>query len=345
MAANAVSFFYWPQVWIGELPFKEWEMLSHPKEGEDTPETELLEPSLLGEEVFRKKLKCGISVKVLRQGSFHFDFSDWEPGKIEDDKISHGKKMEKITNRLLVINTYLVLLYYLNSLDKGPYLRKLIITPKELQTTSTLDNEKSRSFTDPFTHHLFDLKSRKTTFHLTDWRLSQNKVAMRTINNSFRTLDNITINNDLSRLAMFDLMNRSYKAYEELDFNKCLVNCWIIIEQILSNLWEIFIKNNKIKKINGKEKVVINRSRKDRLMRHDIFTASVKLEILTLTNVLPFELFDLIDTVRKARNKWMHSMEDVDNKKAYEAIRTVEAMQTFFDGINIKIPVQYLIIT
>jgi hypothetical protein len=347
MAANSVAFFYWPQIWIGELPFKKWEMLSHPKEGEKIPDEELIKPSILGEEVFRKKLNCGILVKVLRQGSFHFDFTDWEPGKIDNDEMLFEKKLEIYLTRAQVINTYLAVLCTSNDTKNGPYLKKVVISPRELQTTLSLDNEQSRANVDAFTGFLFDLKSNKKDFHLTDWWITQSTIDLGTIEKSFELFDDVLNKVEHKWLVVLDLLDRSYKAYEDLDFNRCLTNCWVIIEQIIDLYWQRFIDSNRHKVFNGIPVEFIDKPRKDRLMNTSAFTASTRMEVLSFTQNIPFNLYKLIDEVRNTRNQWLHRLKPIDHNVAFKAIKTAEALinNVFSVKLSVKLDAHVIFTT
>lgn len=80
----------------------------------------------------------------------------------------------------------------------------------------------------------------------------------------------------------------------------------------------------------------LNSKRRDKLRGRD-FTASVILEILELAGELPHELFSKVDSIRKARNDWLHSLGDVSDSAAAMAVLSTQELMKHVSAINVSV--------
>lgn len=107
--------------------------------------------------------------------------------------------------------------------------------------------------------------------------------------------------------------------YRTLDhrFAESLVLSWTACENIIDYIWR-----DMIQKIKSEQSRRMSKKRIDTLNNASSFTASVRIETLELSGLLTFEQAESLNVVRRARNKWLHSLEDVDEPSAIRAIKT-----------------------
>jgi hypothetical protein len=61
-------------------------------------------------------------------------------------------------------------------------------------------------------------------------------------------------------------------------------------------------------------------------------------EILSLTDHLPFKIYETLSKVRKERNDWIHGLKSISSHVASDAIRLAEDMLTYVKKIKLHIP-------
>jgi hypothetical protein len=328
--SKVAGYYLWPPVWVGSRP-------STPI----IPET----VKLLGEEAFRTKLAAGISVKVLRGGMFLFDFTDWPPGRAlpEDSKPSFDEQAEVLLHRVTVLNAHLACLYTALAHLQRFSLDKMALSPGDLIGSRSLDEE-GISFGDLRTTWLV-LAQFPSTYAAGlpiefDLRMSSRTLVIEiaTLEESFQLLDSILQHQAPHALLIAELHMRSCKAYEDHNYNLCLITAWAIIERLLQTLWTRYVDDYREKQIDGAAVTLINADRKSKLTESRDFTASVVSEILSLTERLPFSLYRDLSTIRKARNDWIHDLIPVSREAAGLAIQTSEGMLSLVEGLNLKVP-------
>jgi hypothetical protein len=89
-------------------------------------------------------------------------------------------------------------------------------------------------------------------------------------------------------------------------------------------VWKEYVDANRLRRIVSasgvvEEDRVINKDRKRRPEGRE-YTASIVTVILTLTNALPYELYDAMLRVRGARNNWVHDLQPVSPQTSWEAV-------------------------
>ena len=295
--------------------------------------------------MYRTDLPVGIKVKVLREGMFIFDFSGWPPGcAIQNDKPDAFDAMAAvILQRVAVINTHLACLYTALSRRQHCALDKMIVTPSELISLKSLDDT-GMSFGDLRVCALALARYPSTYTHsetaIFDWRINQRTtlVEVGTIAESFKLLVAILQHPTPHALLVTDLFARSCKAYEDHNYSLCLTVAWAIIEKLLQLLWERYVEQNHEREIDGVKVNFINKTRREKLTESRDFNASVISEILSITNTLPFSLYQEITKVRQTRNNWIHDLEPVSREIAETSVSMATKLLNLADGINLDVP-------
>jgi len=113
---------------------------------------------------------------------------------------------------------------------------------------------------------------------------------------------------------------------------------WAIIEKLLQLLWERYVEQNHEREIDGVKVNFINKTRREKLTESRDFNASVISEILSITNTLPFSLYQEITKVRQTRNNWIHDLEPVSREIAETSVSMATKLLNLADGINLDVP-------
>jgi hypothetical protein len=172
-----------------------------------------------------------------------------------------------------------------------------------------------------------------------DWRLSRGiTFEVDTVAESFRLFDEILLHPAPDTLVLVDLYARGCKAYEDANFDLCLITAWAVTEKLLHQLWERYLDDNRRKEIAGGTVTFVNTGRKKRLEDNRTFSAAVISEILSLVSYLPLPLYQDMTEVRRARNDWVHGLKPVSKETAAKAIRVAERILEQVHGISLAIP-------
>lgn len=329
MISNAAAYYLWPTVWVGSKP---------PASGTDVDVTSL------EEEVYRTTLSVGIAAKVLREGLFVFDFSDWPPGRglPEDNSFDFDAAASVVLQRVAVLNAHLACLYTTVGRRQKYGLEKMVVSPSDLILSRTLDAQ-NVSFADLRVAALA-LARYPTTYRidlptLFDWRIASRNLVIETdtVEESFDLLSNVLEHPTLDALLITDLLMRSCKAYEDHNYSLCLVTAWAIAEKLLQRLWERYLEANRQRQIDGSEVSFINQSRKKKLTESRDFNASVISEVLSLVDYLPAPLYRDMTKVRQARNDWVHGLEPVSRETAALSVSVAEEMLRLVDSLDLEV--------
>jgi hypothetical protein len=312
---NSAGYYKWPFVWVGSEPH------SAP---DDSP----------GAEVFRQDLSCGLSVKVLREGLFVFDFSGTNRGKFTDPlNFSFHEGAEIQLYRCRVLNTHLLCLQTAQMKAGGPYSsRAMVVDPSDLILFKSLDDS-DPSVGDLFLRFLFEKRDDPAVAEYLS-RRSEN-IRLDVVEKSFEVLDRIMLRPDDNLLTLTDLFARANLAYQDHNYSVALIIAWAVIEKLLRTLWNRYVEANRKRIVDAEPQTFINADRRKRLIEGREFTAAVISEILSLCDELLLSDYNDINLVRKARNEWMHSVAGVSMDLAGLAMKVAGRMMMHVERIDL----------
>lgn len=124
----------------------------------------------------------------------------------------------------------------------------------------------------------------------------------------------------------YDLLEMLYRASFQCtqhDFQGSLALSWVVIEKIQNVLWKRFVMGG-YKAINPNTNII--GKRKEYLLTDHNYTASIKTQILSLTGIYTDQEMIAINDIRSARNKLMHNLARVDDRKAMDAASCAMSM-------------------
>lgn len=107
------------------------------------------------------------------------------------------------------------------------------------------------------------------------------------------------------------------------------------MEKLLNQLWHLYI-DRQYRDLTGN---LASRKQLEKLDGRD-YTASVLTEILFLAGLVPASIRADMEIVRKARNRWVHSVEDPLDDVASRAVQVARDMFHQIHGIDITLSVE-----
>lgn len=334
------GYYHVPPLWIGEDPFKEGR-------SPDDHEIHI--------EVIRRSCKNGIEIRVCRDGLFIFDFTKWNPGasvtipsyKREPGKrvppnvlAAHDKAGQAIYRRVEVMNSHLACLNTAIAL-RGKLALPIgqEISPSDCLVPIRVSSGEWGLELNPFwpPMHAYVAKH---------WGSSRSSTRPRTVievsivQASFDMLDKLMASPLQDSMMLAALLLRSAKSYGEHDFSGSLIVSWMVLEKLVSVLWSNLIEKNRRRGKPQDDTIFINGERKTKLEGRD-YSASVRVEILSLMAEIDLEMYSNLNEIRKSRNDWMHELEAANDKAATLAIRTAQQLFEDLTGIRLSPTLSY----
>jgi hypothetical protein len=173
-------------------------------------------------------------VRVSRDGLFGFDFSGWAPAAVAPEAtetpLSFDDAARIVLWRTAVLNVHLACLYTSLVRRQRFALGKMVVSPDDLLTPTSLDWEtpgSSMGIGDPRAGAL--LIARLTSTYavppVADWRIYPRAVtiAVETLVESFQRLDSILAHEAEHALSVAELCLRACKACEDHNYSLCVV--------------------------------------------------------------------------------------------------------------------------
>jgi len=335
---GAAGYYLWPLAWIASPPDG---VRPGAEPGTGPPAVDLRQ---LAEVVAETSLPQDLRAHVSRDGLFAFDFSRWAPYLAEH--LALGTGFDSLANRVLrrtaLMNAHLACLYTALVRVQHHHVDPMCVTPGSMFPMRSLEAG-AQGIPNPLLGYLVSARYESTypTGYLVagDVRIAlRTLIETPTVEESFRLLTEILNHPSSDRaLELAGLLVRSAAALFDHDYNLGLITAWAVIESLLQELWEGYIEDNRHREIEDAQVSFINAGRKERLTGRDI-TASLKAEMLSLLDRLPFELYGKLSSVRVARNKWIHDLEPVPASTSEMAMQVAEEMLRLVKGLDLEMP-------
>ena len=140
---------------------------------------------------------------------------------------------------------------------------------------------------------------------------------------------------DQGAMKLISLYNWSVGSLGELDFARSLITSWAIIERLLEVIWLDFISKNSEVSSEGVLKPPTSGRRGKKLKGNNI-TASIRVEILSVTGHLSEHEYTLIERSRRVRNEWIHSLAPVTFDDAVNAAGSAAILIKRIYGVKVQ---------
>ena len=329
------GYFRVPAIWVGEEPSLD------PENG--------FNPQVCQEVVFEKNLNAGIGIRVLRDGTFLFDFSSWELApQVEIPGYRH--QGPGIPHRLPVVSEkavqasedYAVVRARAMNVHQACMATSVhLITGGSHQMGYPVDamntlkgltfNEGGRfrdSDTDVSTMARNIANNRyKNTDNVS---FSRRVFDQEIVEKSFEILDQILLRSDMTLLQMIESVYVAAHRFLERRSGEAVVVAWTVCEQLLLVAWSSLLDDTKSSgRMTGR--------RRKKLEGRD-YTASVMTEMLEINERIDSELYGRIEVARKARNNWVHRTLEPNNLEVSESIRAALDLLHEFKGVCLHFP-------
>ncbi|MCB9772239.1 MAG: hypothetical protein H6754_06775 [Candidatus Omnitrophica bacterium] len=257
----------------------------------------LIDPNntkILSQKVATTKIKPGYKIDVFVDGLFKF--TPKQPVSYSD--------IEQMTN-IFFFCLYAKLRFFLPKMNASLY-----------EVIHYNKNNKIKNYgINPLNKIFFEARDPSTykAHPILDWRNKfRYEIKSSSIKNAAQLAEKL-LNLDID-LTIFNLINKSHVAYQNYDFNMTLAFNWLAAEYFLSKLFDNFISKNR---------KTINRDRKSTL---EHYMVSEKIEIMNLSGLIDFNLYQEISHIRKKRNKYFHDLRPINKE---DAVRSIELTQSF----------------
>ena len=324
------GYFRIPAVWIGENP--------------DPASVQFLNPQIHHAVVLKKKLQCGIEVRVQRDGTFLFDFLSWShapqiviPGyRIPNPKHSY-QAPEESSSAESESEKYAVLRAQVMNVHQACVATsERLVKRRSAQMGSPLtapDTLKGLTFHDSIqygddvgnmqalTRNFINNKDRVSRLRPVPRRVLENEV----IEHSLELLDQILSREDMTLIQMIEAAYLAGCICSEGRFGEALTLAWGVCEQFLASAWDALLNDTNIV---GK--------RKEKLKGMD-YTISVITEMLEINNRIDHKLYLDLEAARKARNSWAHKMQAPSMHEVGKAIRCMESLFRQVKNIHLSL--------
>ena len=331
------GYFRLPAIWVGERPY-------------DTSAT-TFSPNVHHEIVFEERLRIGIKARVHRDGTFLFDFSSWNAAPqrvIPGYRIKHGtphrpprktEAADEDAEKSAVIRAQ-VMNVHQSCLATAEWQHRKGSIGVGVPVGSA-DALKGWTFDDCLIYRDFETNPRQLMRQAANGRdgvyrikpYHRHVIDIEVAENSLNLLDQVLLS-ECEETTIIQMVEAAYLAAvrsAEGRLGEAITLAWGVCEQLLSRSWKEFITEASVEsQITGK--------RKKNLLEGRDYTASVKTEILELSGRLDAELYVHIDNARKARNNWMHEMQEPNNAHVLDALHAVEGLFQSVLGIRQVFP-------
>ncbi len=336
VTSSVEGYFRVPAIWIGEGP-------------EDTSASRL-NPAVHQAEVVTRQLGAGIEVRVLRDGTFLFDFASWSlapriviPGyRVPSPGLPHRPPAEtenasSDAERYAVLRAQAMNVHQ-SCLTTSEWLLRGTNHGVGLPLTAA-DTLKGMNFIDclQYGEGAEDIRSIYQTIWNNPASAAGNDAWHRrtldveVVHHSLDTLDEILAADDTAGLIqMVEAVYLATCRYTEGRFGEAIILAWGACEQLLSKMWSTFLADTQLA---GR----LTRQRRSRLGARD-YMVSVKSEVLELVLRLDYELYRQVDVARIARNRWAHEMTEPSASELTTAMRAAEGLFEQVYSIRLRFP-------
>lgn len=325
------GYFRVPPIWIDQEPNPEL--------------TKRFSQQIYHKVVLEKTLDSNIAVQALRDGTFLFDFSSYPltppvtipgypypvpgiPHHAPAEASAAERLAEKYTEiRASIINVHQVCLTTSERLLKSRSAQMGF--PIDAQ-----DTQKGRSFSEAANyggghgdiHSLTRNIANMIYVNSPDRPYPRRIVELDVVKHSLQMLDEILQKDDPSILYMITSLHSAARSYTGRKYGESVVVAWSVCEQMISSAWNALLDDEQLS-----ERMPSHRRRK--LNGRD-YTASVITEFLEIMNVIDYETYNQLNSVRKARNDWAHQLKEPKAQHVHVAIDAAQKLLSKFKGVD-----------
>lgn len=314
--SNCAGFYHWPPIWLGS-------------DKGDIESANSIDPNT---EVFAVAMQCGVKVRASLKGVFVFDFSNWPCGATT----SPGDWEEPVLARMRFMNLLLACFYSVVFQKKRQTMDKMFIDFSSYAFARELDLNPLRFGCDMRQAAVIRANEHN---HKTccPWHLI---VTLDVVSEAIRLTDAALANQSNDAATLGELLLHAFELHDSGKYEASHISAWTIAERCMNQIWHSHLEDAERRHSNctgDSEEKFINSTRRQKLTGRE-FTASIISEILSMSDLLPFEQYKLACAVRQARNAWLHKLSAIDRSDSANAINLARFMLRYSHVLDVDIP-------
>lgn len=314
--SNCAGLYHWPPIWLGS--------------GEEMIKSAFaIDPNT---EVLAYTMGCGIEARASLKGVFVFDFSNWPHGAL----ISIQEWEKPVIARMRFMNLFLACFYSLLFQRAKKIMEKMFIDYSSYAFARKLDLDPTRLGCDWRQAALIQ-ENEKNHQVVSPWHPI---VTPELISDAIKTADSALVNGAKDAAILGELLLHAFASHDNGKYEASHISAWTIVERCLNELWRSHLDEAERKhpmSAGDEDKKFINSKRLQKLTGRD-FTASIISEMLSLSDVLPYEQFRIMDEVRQIRNGWLHKLNSIGREESGKAINLARFMLKHSQVLEVDIP-------
>lgn len=325
------GYFRIPAIWVGNAP--------------DDPDPPA---PCRHETVLLRELKCGVRVRVQRDGVFLFDFENWPLAPITEipgykrPPLPYVPPTPHTAARELAEVRAAIRAQVMNVHQACMATAEIVISRRATTTgfpVTAWNTFKAFQLGDtpPYHTDVTDMRALARNVLNGAYRVDQlpprQLVELAVVNHSFDLLDEILIRSDI---AVIDVVDAAYLAASRAIENRlgeCIALAWTACEQLVTIAWKRLL--SQINATRPPDEGVSGK-RRGKLLSRD-YTASVMVEMLELHGVIPHKLYRSLEVVRKARNDWAHEMRQPGNDDLWHCRLALQDLLMLVERVRIDL--------
>ena len=319
------GYFRIPVIWVGERP--------------DAAASATFATNVHHAVVVEEDLRAGIKARVLRDGTFLFDFSSWNlapqifiPGYRIEPGTPHRPPHEtesavQDSEKYAVIRAQ-VMNVHQSCLATAEWLHRRGSNGVGVPV-ATGDALKGWTFDECLGYRNIETNPRHLVRQAANGRdgvyskssYHRHLIDIEVAKYSLNLLDQILLSKS-KKTVIIQMVEAAYLAAcrcMEGRLGEAITLAWGVCEQLLSISWKELISEASVKG-------TMTRKRKEKLNNGRDYTASVVIEMLELSGRINHDLYVSISNARQARNNWMHKMQEPNNAQVLDALHAVEGL-------------------
>ena len=331
------GYFRLPAVWIGDEPPQE-SVLN-------------LDAQVHHEFVLTATLKCGVEVRVQRDGTFWFDFATWPlapqveiPGFRLPDP-SGPYRVPRLTEQAEErAEDYAVVRAKVMNVHQACLTSSETIVARRSAMmgfpVTAWNTEKAISWRGlpGYRDRIEDLHALARNILNNSYGIQRDRplprrvIELDVVEHSLCLLDRVLLLGDLKLIQLFETIFMAACRSRDKRFGEALTLGWNVCEQIVFQMWNKFLDETN-GKCNGNR---VSRERRNKLTGRD-YTASTVVEILELIGVLDQQTYRNLDVCRRARNAWTHELKTPKENEVHTCIRTGQDLMLRHFGVQLHL--------
>jgi hypothetical protein len=335
------GYFRLPAVWIGQEPAG--------------PAVNRLNPAIHHATVLSGRINKQLTVRVRRDGLFLFDFSNWDRApsltipayttvtgqKVPANVTAAEDRAENYaTIRAQFMNVHQACLVTAEHLVFRRSAAAIGVPVDSSNTIKSWDiNSEPGYHDDTEDYRSLAMNVMNNAYNVARPNaLPRRILELPVIERSFSLLESILEVSETDLISCIDLLYIAAYRYWEKRFSESVVLSWTVSEKLINVAWKRYLKDKERPTSGGNR---IGKRRREQLTSARDYTAAVMCEILELSDVLSFPLYEKLSQSRRSRNSWAHGLTQLLARDASLSIAACQELLAHLFGVKVSLSFGY----